>query len=61
MLKERFYTNNYKQIIGSIEELKKIKDETFDMIFCHNVLEYVLDRECVVKEFYRLLNQNGGN
>lgn len=29
------------------------------MIFCYNVLEYVPDREEILKEFYRLLKPEG--
>ncbi len=34
----------YEQIIGSIDELRKLDSESFDVIFCHNVLEYVPER-----------------
>lgn len=32
-------TNGYQQIIGSTDELKNLPSESFDYIFCHNVLE----------------------
>ena len=56
---ERWADNQYEQIIGSTEELRKLADESFDMIICHNVLEYALDREDIVKEFFRVLKPNG--
>ena len=59
MLAQQVNTNGYQQIIGSIEELKKLPSESFDYIFCHNVLEYADDREIIVREFYRLLKPNG--
>ena len=59
MLAHQVNTNGYQQIIGSIEELKKLPSESFDYIFCHNVLEYADDREIIVREFYRLLKPNG--
>lgn len=37
----------------------KYADETFDMIICHNVLEYAVDRAEIVKEFARVLKQDG--
>lgn len=39
--------------------MRKFDDETFDMIICHNVLEYAKDREDIVKEFTRILKKNG--
>lgn len=55
----RWADNQYEQIIGSTEELQKFADETFDMIICHNVLEYVGDRAAIVKEFERILKAGG--
>lgn len=49
----------YEQIIGSTEELRKFPDADFDIIFCHNVLEYAADREEIIQEFYRLLKPGG--
>lgn len=51
--------NQYTQIIGSTDNLCKFSDETFDMIICHNVLEYAEDREDIVREFARILKQGG--
>lgn len=56
---ERWADNQYTQIIGSTDELHKFADETFDMIICHNVLEYAEDRVDIVKEFARVLKHNG--
>lgn len=58
-VKERWSDNQYRQIVGSTDELRKFADETFDMIICHNVLEYAKDREDIVKEFARILKLNG--
>lgn len=58
-VKERWADNQYTQIIGSTDELRKLDDESFDIIICHNVLEYAEDRENIVKEFSRLLKPNG--
>lgn len=59
MLAQQVNTNGYRQIIGSTDELKKLPNDSFDYIFCHNVLEYADDREIIVREFYRLLKPNG--
>lgn len=39
--------NEYVQLLGSVEKLKKMEDKSFDIILCHNVLEYAEDREMV--------------
>lgn len=59
MLQNRFADNDYRQIIGDMHELKKFEDESFDVILCHNVLEYVDKREEILKEFSRILKKNG--
>ena len=58
-IKERWGDNQYTQIVGSTDELHKFDNETFDMIICHNVLEYAEDRADIVKEFARILKSNG--
>ncbi|MFL0269377.1 methyltransferase domain-containing protein [Candidatus Clostridium radicumherbarum] len=59
MLKDRFTKNDYKQIKGDEKELKNFQDETFDVILCHNVFEYIVEREYIIKEFSRILKTNG--
>lgn len=59
MLSYRVCNNNYKQITGGMEELKKLADNSFDVIICHNVLEYIEDREEIFTKFHRLLKNNG--
>lgn len=39
--------------------MRRFENETFDIIICHNLLEYAEDREDIVKEFARILNPNG--
>ena len=58
-IKERWADNQYTQIVGSTEELRKFESETFDMIICHNVLEYVEHRAELIAEFHRLLKKDG--
>ena len=59
MLAQQVNKNGYRQIVGSTDELKKLPSDSFDYIFCHNVLEYVDDREIIIGEFHRLLKKNG--
>lgn len=42
-----------------MDEMRRFENETFDIIICHNLLEYAEDREDIVKEFARILNPNG--
>ncbi len=55
----RWSDNQYAQIIGSTDELRKFSDETFDMIICHNVMEYAEDRADIFYEFARILKKDG--
>ncbi len=58
-INERWQTHPYHQLIGSTEQLRKLPDESFDVILCHNVLEYTEDRAEITKEFARLLKPEG--
>lgn len=58
-VKGRWADNQYTQILGSTEVLQEFPDETFDMIICHNVLEYADDRADIVREFARILKSEG--
>ena len=59
MLEHRICDNSYEQIIGSNEKLKEMEDGSFDVILCHNVLEYVEERGELMAEFHRLLKKDG--
>jgi S-adenosylmethionine-dependent methyltransferase len=59
MLQDRFTENDYMQINGDRKELKNFEDESFDVILCHNVFEYVYEREEIIKEFSRILKKSG--
>ena len=50
---------NFKQIIGGLEALNQFADGTFDCIICHNVFEYVDDRNIFLTEFSRILKNDG--
>ena len=49
----------YTQITGGAEALEQFPEETFDVILCHNVLEYAEEREALLGEFARLLKSGG--
>jgi len=59
MLKYRFCNNEYIQIVGGTEQLRKIPDQSYDMIICHNVLEYLDNRAELFFEFRRVLKPDG--
>lgn len=59
MLSKRLKENDYALINGSVKTLKNMPDNSFDLVICHNVLEYVPDRKMVIKELSRVLKQNG--
>lgn len=49
----------YEQLQGSLEVLESLEPASFDMIVCHNVLEYVEDPTIYLNAFYRLLKDGG--
>lgn len=59
MLKHRFCNNEYSQIVGGIEQLRKIPNQSYDMIICHNVIEYLDNRTELLVEFSRMLKPGG--
>lgn len=59
MVEMRLCENNYHQIIGGIDHLKQQKDNSFDVVVCHNVLEYTKERKDILQEFCRVLKPNG--
>ncbi|MBX4262863.1 methyltransferase domain-containing protein (plasmid) [Clostridium estertheticum] len=59
MVEERECENKYSQIIGKFEKLNDFDDNTFDVIICHNVLEFASERAEIVKEFSRILKSGG--
>lgn len=59
LLEHRFCNNEYTQIVGGIEQLKRIPAHSFDMILCHNVMEYMDNRTELLSEFSRVLKPDG--
>lgn len=59
MLSDRWMDYEYEQINGDIEEVMKMPDNSFDVVFCHNVLEYIDEKSEVIKQLCRVLKPGG--
>jgi len=59
MIQNRRKDNPYAQIQGGIEKLIDFDDLFFDVIFCHNVLEYIENKEPVLAGLFRVLKPGG--
>jgi len=59
MIENRISEYSYEQLNGSIDILDTIEDEIFDVIICHNVLEYIEFKEQLLNNFKRLLKKDG--
>lgn len=59
MLSNAWKDYEYTQIVGDVNSLTAFEDETFDVIICHNVLEYIDDKAAVVKALSRVLKKDG--
>lgn len=59
LLIHRVLTNEYRQLCGSIDKLRDMNSYSFDVIVCHNVLEYMESRAELLREFHRLLKPGG--
>ena len=56
MLEQRYQENAYTQIHGGIGDLP---DEQFDLVTCHNVLEFVNDREAYLEALAKRVKASG--
>ncbi len=59
MIGSSYRENGYTQVQGGLEALADYRDGEFDYILCHNVLEYIEDKEPVFAELMRLLKSGG--
>ena len=59
MLINRWHDFEYRQIQGDVFALSEFSDNSFDVIFCHNVLEYTDDKKRILNELQRVLKPNG--
>ena len=49
----------YTQLRGGIELVRQMPDASFDMVLCHNVLEYVDEKEVYLRELARVVKPGG--
>lgn len=49
----------YTQLQGGIELVREMLDGSFDMVLCHNVLEYVDEKEAYLRELARVVKPGG--
>lgn len=59
MLKGRYQTNPYQQLHGDVSALTAFPSASFDLILCHNVLEYAAERQEILRELSRLVKPEG--
>jgi len=59
MISNSSHENPYTQICGGIEKVTEFVHETFDVIICHNVLEYIEKKEPIISELLRVLKSGG--
>lgn len=59
MVDLRIQENNYNLINKDIEYIKTLDSNTFDIVICHNVLEYAKNKSKIIEELIRVLKPNG--
>lgn len=55
----RIKENEYTMITQGLEYIKTVPDNSFDVVLCHNVLEYVENREEILKQLARVVKPEG--
>ena len=55
----RFESNDYTLISQGLDYLKSVDDNTYDVVLCHNVLEYVENKNEILAELKRVLKPGG--
>lgn len=59
MLSKAWKDHVYTQIKEDLSALAEFADGAFDVVLCHNVLEYIDEKERVIKELSRVLRPDG--
>lgn len=59
MLSKAWRNDKYVQIAGDVSALAEFESDSFDLIICHNVLEYIDDKKTAITEMSRLLKTGG--
>ena len=55
----RIKDNEYTLIPQGVDYLKTVAENSVDVVFCHNVLEYVDNKEEILKQLVRVLKPEG--
>lgn len=55
----RVEENEYTLITQGLDYLKTVPDNSIDFVICHNVLEYVENKEEILKQLVGVLKQEG--
>lgn len=55
----RVSENNYTLVTDGIDHLKTVSDDSFDIVICHNVLEYSDNKEEILTQLKRVLKPGG--
>lgn len=58
-IEKRVTEQEYEQMEGGLDALKKLPSDYYDVVFCHNVLEYASERAEIVAELQRVLRPGG--
>jgi SAM-dependent methyltransferase len=53
------YEEGQSDLVGDIQNMPELKDETYDCVFCIWVLEHVKNTDDAIKEVLRILKKNG--
>lgn len=59
MVNLRIQNNDYELVNQGIVYLTYLKENTFDVVICHNVLEYADNREDILRQLVRVLKPGG--
>lgn len=59
MIELRLQDHPFDLIHGGMEALSTYADNSFDLVICHNVLEYVPDKEPILQELTRIVKPGG--
>ena len=59
VIKYALNKEKYTQLNGSVDILKTFDSKSFDVIICHLVFEFVDEYDSILKEFSRLLKDDG--
>mgnify|MGYP002348541900 CR=1 FL=1 len=59
MIQHRLTSHVYQQLYGSLDCLDEIPESSIDVVLCHNVLEYMEERESLFDQFHRVLKPDG--